>query len=314
MMETKLHWIAFCALLVINLGTAENDGAASPTPESAVGAEPAPVDPVAKPVPDSSHNLTSQTLNGSDANPSPTGNGSLSININETISVTHDDPYNSSHPATSAPQGTTTPMLPPPDGHSTISHTSPSPTSTSTTLTAINSLTTVPSPNHTTSHQTTALPANSPKQPSENATSVPVPPQTTTHTVAGTQVSSTVAATPSHENPTSQPTTNNSQSHGQPGASSETTPTSSTSTQAKTHSDMPSQLNVEGDTTMVHDSPALDPLLAGLVSAFIITAVIITLLLFLKLRRRDNRPEFRRLQDLPMDDMMEDTPLSMYSY
>lgn len=51
---------------------------------------------------------------------------------------------------------------------------------------------------------------------------------------------------------------------------------------------------------MVHESPKLDPLLAGLVSAFIITAVIITLLLFLKLRRRDNRPEFRRLQDLPM--------------
>lgn len=52
--------------------------------------------------------------------------------------------------------------------------------------------------------------------------------------------------------------------------------------------------------TMVHNTPTLDPLLAGLVSAFIITAVIITLLLFLKLRRRDNRPEFRRLQDLPM--------------
>lgn len=52
--------------------------------------------------------------------------------------------------------------------------------------------------------------------------------------------------------------------------------------------------------TIQHESPTLDPLLAGLVSAFIITAVIITLLLFLKLRRRDNRPEFRRLQDLPM--------------
>ncbi|KAJ0032268.1 hypothetical protein NQD34_002349 [Periophthalmus magnuspinnatus] len=76
----------------------------------------------------------------------------------------------------------------------------------------------------------------------------------------------------------------------------------------------PSQLNVGEDTTIVHEGPTLDPLLAGLVSAFIIAAVIITLLLFLKLRRRDSRPEFRRLQDLPMDDMMEDTPLSMYSY
>lgn len=42
------------------------------------------------------------------------------------------------------------------------------------------------------------------------------------------------------------------------------------------------------------------PLLAGLVSVFIVTAAIITLLLFIKLRRRDQRPEFRRLQDLPM--------------
>lgn len=57
--------------------------------------------------------------------------------------------------------------------------------------------------------------------------------------------------------------------------------------------------------TMQHESPTLDPLLAGLVSAFIITAVIITLLLFLKLRRRDNRPEFRRLQDLPMVSVSE---------
>ncbi|XP_051929204.1 integumentary mucin C.1-like [Hippocampus zosterae] len=85
-----------------------------------------------------------------------------------------------------------------------------------------------------------------------------------------------------------------------------------TSTQTKLHADTPSQLNVKGNT--VHDSPTLDPLLAGLVSAFIVSAAVITLLLFLKLRRRDNRPEFRRLQDLPMDDMMEETPLSMYSY
>uniref|UniRef100_A0A8C6SYV1 Uncharacterized protein n=1 Tax=Neogobius melanostomus TaxID=47308 RepID=A0A8C6SYV1_9GOBI len=76
----------------------------------------------------------------------------------------------------------------------------------------------------------------------------------------------------------------------------------------------PSQLNVGEETTVVHEGATLDPLLAGLVSAFIIAAVIITLLLFLKLRRRDSRPEFRRLQDLPMDDMMEDAPLSMYSY
>ncbi|KAL2089486.1 hypothetical protein ACEWY4_014174 [Coilia grayii] len=55
-----------------------------------------------------------------------------------------------------------------------------------------------------------------------------------------------------------------------------------------------------------------DPLLAGLVSVFVIAAAIVSLLVFLKFRHRNERPEFRRLQDLPMDDMMEDTPL--YSY
>ena len=50
----------------------------------------------------------------------------------------------------------------------------------------------------------------------------------------------------------------------------------------------------------VSSAPSLDPLLAGLVAAFIITAIIITLLVFIRMRRRDNRPEFHRLQDLPM--------------
>ncbi|KAM6963022.1 uncharacterized protein FYW47_008651 [Aplochiton taeniatus] len=89
---------------------------------------------------------------------------------------------------------------------------------------------------------------------------------------------------------------------------------SSPSAQAKENADTPSRLNVGGDATVVHEAPSLDPLLGALVSAFIVAAVIITLLVFLKLRRRDDRPEFRRLQDLPMDDMMEDTPLSMYTY
>lgn len=49
------------------------------------------------------------------------------------------------------------------------------------------------------------------------------------------------------------------------------------------------------------DSKAyMDPLLVGLVSVFVVTAIIISLLIFLKFRRRNERPEFRRLQDLPM--------------
>ncbi|XP_056459353.1 mucin-2-like [Gadus chalcogrammus] len=89
---------------------------------------------------------------------------------------------------------------------------------------------------------------------------------------------------------------------------SSTTTSSNSSTQTEAHANTPSPLSVEVT------EKAVDPLVAGLVSAFIATAVVITLLLFLKLRRRDNRPQFHRLQDLPMDDMMEDTPLSMYSY
>ena len=54
------------------------------------------------------------------------------------------------------------------------------------------------------------------------------------------------------------------------------------------------------DSPLTPAEKAVDPLVAGLVSAFIATAVVIILLLFLKLRRRDNRPQFHRLQDLPM--------------
>ncbi len=43
-----------------------------------------------------------------------------------------------------------------------------------------------------------------------------------------------------------------------------------------------------------------DPLLAGLVSAFIVVAAIMSVLLFLKFRNTNDGPEFRRLQDLPM--------------
>lgn len=60
---------------------------------------------------------------------------------------------------------------------------------------------------------------------------------------------------------------------------------------------------------MVPNSPTLDPLLAGLVSAFIIAAVVVILLLFLKLRKRGNQPEFRRLQDLPMVRASQLSPL-----
>ncbi|XP_051231668.1 uncharacterized protein LOC127349800 isoform X2 [Dicentrarchus labrax] len=228
-------------------------------------------------------------------------------------------------------QSTTQPTAPPAESHAPTSHLTPTTIATTSTT-----HTTHPAPTDTT--QTTAPPTNtSPQatptlpvsvtasnQPTHNithsSTSVPTPEppksgNTTTSTIAQ---STSASSTSSSKEPPNSQTQNTAPPDGHPGTSTEAhqklTSSPPSSPQAKTHADTPSQLNVGGDTTVIHESPTLDPLLAGLVSAFIITAVIITLLLFLKLRRRDNRPEFRRLQDLPMDDMMEDTPLSMYSY
>ncbi|XP_026051949.1 flocculation protein FLO11-like isoform X2 [Carassius auratus] len=58
----------------------------------------------------------------------------------------------------------------------------------------------------------------------------------------------------------------------------------------------------------------LDPLLAALVTIFIICTAMVSAVLFLRFRRRSEHPEFHRLQDLPMDDLLEDTPLSRCTY
>ncbi|CAJ1060057.1 proline-rich receptor-like protein kinase PERK8 isoform X1 [Xyrichtys novacula] len=91
-----------------------------------------------------------------------------------------------------------------------------------------------------------------------------------------------------------------------------TVPTLSNSS-TKTHLGTPPQLHVGGD-MVIHESSSMDPLLTGLVTAFTITAVFFSLLLFHRLRRRQRGSEFSRLQDVSMDDVMEDTPLSMYNY
>ncbi|XP_044298014.1 facilitator of iron transport 1-like [Varanus komodoensis] len=57
-----------------------------------------------------------------------------------------------------------------------------------------------------------------------------------------------------------------------------------------------------------------DPLVIALIFIFIVTIGILALMGFLRYRRQSGQLQFRRLQDLPMDDMMEDTPLSLYSY
>ncbi|KAI3375206.1 hypothetical protein L3Q82_021707 [Scortum barcoo] len=72
-----------------------------------------------------------------------------------------------------------------------------------------------------------------------------------------------------------------------------------------THQEVPPELNVgdEGETSRgpaTAQASPLDPLLAGLLSVFIVTTAIVFVILFLKFRQRTNHPEFHRLQDLPM--------------
>ncbi|KAJ7332807.1 hypothetical protein JRQ81_014987 [Phrynocephalus forsythii] len=57
-----------------------------------------------------------------------------------------------------------------------------------------------------------------------------------------------------------------------------------------------------------------DPLVIAVIFIFTVTVGILALMGFLRYRQHSSRLQFRRLQDLPMDDMMEDTPLSLYSY
>ncbi|KAM4557699.1 uncharacterized protein V3H82_017392 [Fundulus diaphanus] len=82
-----------------------------------------------------------------------------------------------------------------------------------------------------------------------------------------------------------------------------------------THQEFPSELNIgDDDLKASRQVSPLDPLLAGLLSVFIVTTAVVFTVLFIKFRQRVNRPEFHRLQDLPMDDLMEDTPLSRYAH
>ncbi|XP_031173969.2 proline-rich receptor-like protein kinase PERK2 isoform X1 [Sander lucioperca] len=335
MMGTKV-WIALCALLLINSGSAnhnEDHAAASSAPKSATGGE---VEMAPESVPGSTVDpISSTTLSNPSSSTSTKG---------ETISVTpepkrvNDTKINSTSeaalPKTNVNltgQSTIRPSVPPSESQAPVADTPLTPTPPHTTHpTAVDTPTTMAPTTHPAALPPDSVTPSNQTTHNETHSSTPVPtseppkPDTTTTTViaqsSSTSSTSSSQKPPNSESPMLTSPQHTPQSDGHPETSSEAhlkstiNPPSSPSAQADPRADTPSQLNIGGDPTMVHDSPTLDPLLAGLVSAFIITAVIITLLLFLKLRQRDNRPEFRRLQDLPMDDMMEDTPLSMYSY
>lgn len=79
----------------------------------------------------------------------------------------------------------------------------------------------------------------------------------------------------------------------------------------------PSQLEVGGhkDIPDFHSAGASNPLFVMIVAVFTIMVVLVVVAVgFHRYKKRNRRTDFRRLQDLPMDDMMEDTPLALYSY
>lgn len=307
MMETKL-WIALCALLVIHLGSAAHGNEHTPTPSSKT--TPNTVQTTGAPVLDHMSTLGLDPANHSGSTPatnkSPNDTHSVSSNTtteNTSIPITaeprKDNVTDNAMKTTIAKnENTANKGLSPSQSNPTTAV----PTNTSTTHVLHTSagapVTPTPSSNQNASEH--------PSQTKKPRAATSEPPKPESNTTAATNTKSITASSNTSQNPsTPQPKTNTLQSDRQSTAAQPSSQTSS-------HANNPSQLNVDGDGA-AHNSPGLDPLLAGLVSAFIIAAVIITLLLFLKLRRRGNRPEFRRLQDLPMDDM-EDTPLSMYSY
>ncbi|XP_041704419.2 extensin [Coregonus clupeaformis] len=159
-----------------------------------------------------------------------------------------------------APTTTTTP-------HTPVHHTTPSSHSLH------------PSTHHPKTHSPTTT--DSPAKPA------PTRPETTTNTTSAPQPSSTPSPNPETSTQPKQPlsphpttTTTTSPpaeptSESQPQTSSTTqlppasTPASSPPAQAKTHANTPSQLNMvnAGEPVFHNGAPALDPLLAGLVSA-----------------------------------------------
>ncbi|KAM3620279.1 uncharacterized protein V6R79_020952 [Siganus canaliculatus] len=346
-METKV-WAALCALLLVNLGSADHDIVHSTSSSSSkmVHSEATPTGPAAESVPVSNpdpvtHVVTAPSLSSADSSSSPGVTSSLSNSstteaesIPQTPAPRKDNGTSSTSPPEVAsphtdpavqltsqppvsPSGSHIPpdptiISPPHTPHTTVSVDATTTTTTTTTQSA-----------HTTHHVTSppldgGTPSNQSSHPPQDvitstaATELPKL-ETSASTVARSTSAPSISPVSSTHVETSQPDKQHETSSA-PHPKSSTAPPSSPSVQAKTHANTPSQLNVGGDTKMVHEPHTLNPLLAGLVSAFIVMAVIITLVLFLKLRRRNNRPEFRRLQDLPMDDMMEDTPLSMYTY
>uniref|UniRef100_A0A1A8P0K7 Mucin 12, cell surface associated n=1 Tax=Nothobranchius rachovii TaxID=451742 RepID=A0A1A8P0K7_9TELE len=292
-METKL-WIALCALLV-NSGSVYCEGSVDANGLAAVP----PKDGL-------SLNITRQEQ----ANSSNTRSfSSNSTQGSETISGAPNSTNDNGTDTSSAPlfgldkNQTSSPA--PDSSNSSISNT----TSPSTISNRKNATTISPPSNHTILNHNNTTTLSNQSTPTGTFSPRDVPVNMSTAATAPTIPTPKPSSSP--KAPSIHPPADTSQSSTHPETSTTSSPNITSSTQTKVHSESSSHLNVGGSTAENNDSPAFDPLMAGLVSAFVITAIIITLLLFLKLRQRQNGPAFHRLQEVPMDDM-EETPL--YSY
>ncbi|KAM8875536.1 uncharacterized protein AB9W97_016279 isoform 2-T2 [Spinachia spinachia] len=291
-METKV-FVVLCSLLLVNFGSTNHDEDHAAAASSLVSPPHVPQAPELVASPAASLPNTRQGLSGTVATEEESTSVTPDPKTAGEIVLAGGCTACSGESEDSAPERRSTPppLTAPPPTSPTCTHPHTGPT-----------------PPPITTYQDSVTASDQPTRKS------PRPPPTSSSSSPSSTSSS--AAPPSSEWPTLTPLQTTTPAHRHPEALSQaprtlsTDPPSSFPPQAKSRPDSPAQINVRDDTTMVHDPPTLDPLLAGLVSAFIITAVIITMLLFLKLRRREARLEFRRLQDLPMDDMMEDTPLS----
>ncbi|XP_034533157.1 mucin-2-like isoform X2 [Notolabrus celidotus] len=289
-------WKILCLLLVTCRSAAQ--AASSDPPES----DPDPgldyINTTAPITPPSDPNVHSSPGSGSDPGPEVTDSPNRDTttggrNISVTPESKTDSVISSSHPHLPEPPASQTPPLPV-GSHTPINTTDANTAQTTAVDQHIN-----------TTHPASITPSNQPPPPQ---TPDPLKPATST---TGPTKSRTTPSNSSLD-PTASPKYGlNETFSGDPPTSSAPPPSTLA---ARPPKDTPPQLHVGGDTLVVHESSSVEPLLTGLVSAFIITAVFVTLLLFLKLRSRENRSEFTRLQDVSMDDMMEDTPLSVYSY
>ncbi|XP_039340885.1 mucin-2-like [Mauremys reevesii] len=154
---------------------------------------------------------------------------------------------------------------------------------------------------------TTGNPEPTPQTAQENATEEStagptVPAAMTTGSTPAATTPSTTTATPRASSPNRAATT----AAGQPSADPVHEKASVLDVGDDDGQDLPS--------SAVAGRMGANPLVIGVISMFVVMVGILALVGFLRYRQRHSRMEFRRLQDLPMDDMMEDTPLSLYSY